>query len=71
MISIHMLKICGNSICKQFSQYSDLRLKMGNSHPNGRKANIVPIHKKVSLLAICGKILLALNLLTFNQQQLI
>ena len=67
MISIRMLKICGNSI------YNPLQLIFRSCIENGKfpskwkKANVVPVHKKdnkqtlknyrpVSLLPICGKI---------------
>ena len=67
MISIRMLKICGNSV------YKPLQLIFRSSTENGKfpsewkKANVVPVHKKgnkqtlknyrlVSLLPICGKI---------------
>ena len=67
MISINMLKICGNSI------YKPLQLNLGSCVENGKfpsewtEANVVPVHKKsnkqtlenhrpVSLLQICGKI---------------
>ena len=37
MIRIRMLKICGSSIYKPLQLFSDLVLKTGNSHLNGKK----------------------------------
>ena len=62
-----MLKLCGDSICKPLELIFKTCYEMVDFHWNGKKANVVPIHKKadkqsiksyrpVSLLPICGKI---------------
>ena len=63
-ISIRMLKICGDSICRPLNIIFKTCLRMGKFPLEWKKANIVPIHKKgdknyrpVSLLPNCGKIL--------------
>ena len=63
-ISIRILKICGNSICRPLNIIFKTCLRMGKFPLEWEKANIVPIHKKgdknyrlVSLLPNCGKIL--------------
>ena len=66
-ISIRMLKICGDSICRPLSIILKTCLRTGIFPLEWKKVNIVPIHKKgdkktvlnyrpVSLLPICGKI---------------
>ena len=67
MISIRILKICGESISKPLELIFKTCLRNGRFPLEWKKANVVPIHKKgdkqtikkyrpVSLLAICGKI---------------
>ena len=67
MISIRMLKLCGNSICKPLRIIFKNCLAKGYFPEMWKKANVIPIHKKndkqsiknyrpVSLLPICGKI---------------
>ena len=67
MISIRMLKLCGDSICKPLELIFKMCLRNGRFPLEWKKANVVPIHKKgdkqtiknyrpVSLLPICGKI---------------
>ena len=67
MISIPMLKLCGDSICKPPVLIFKTCLRNGRFPLKWKKANVVPIHKKgnkqtiknyrpVSLLPICGKI---------------
>ena len=67
MISICMLKICGNSIYKPLQLIFRSCIKNGKFPSQWRKANVVPVHKKgnkqtlenyhpVYLLPICGKI---------------
>ena len=45
-ISIRMLKICGDSICRPLSIIFKTCLRMGIFPLEWKKANIVPIHKK-------------------------
>ena len=67
MISIRILKICGNSIYKPLQLIFRSCIENGKSPSEWKKTNVVPIHKKgnkqtlenyrpVSLLSICGKI---------------
>ena len=64
MISICMLKLCGNSLCQTLEIIFTLN---GRFPLKSKKANAVPIHKKcdkqttenycpISLLLVCGKI---------------
>ena len=66
-ISIRILKICGDSVCRPLNIIFKTCLRTGKFPLEWKKANIVPIHKKgdkqavksyrpVSLLPICGKI---------------
>ena len=67
MISIRMLKICGNSVCKPLQLIFRSCIENGKFPSEWKKVNVVPVHKKgnkktlenyrpVSLLPICGKI---------------
>ena len=67
MISIGMLKRCGDSICKPLELIFKTCLRNGRFPLEWKKANVVPIHKKgdeqtiknyrpVSFLPICWKI---------------
>ena len=67
MISIHMLKICGNSIYKPLQLIFRSCIENGKFPSEWKKANVAPVHKKgnkqtlenyrpVSPLPICGKI---------------
>ena len=64
MLSIRMMKLYGNSICKRLSIISDDCLNEGKSPHEWKRANVVPVHKKgnkqslknyrcISLLPIC------------------
>ena len=66
-ISIRILKICGDSICRPLNIIFKTCLRISKFPLEWKKADIVPIHKKgdkeavknnrpVSLLPICGKI---------------
>ena len=66
-ISIRMLQLCGNSICKPLELIFKQSMESGSFPSERKKGNVVPIHKKddkqclsnyrpVSLLPICGKI---------------
>ena len=66
-ISIRMLKICGNTICKPLELIFKQALTTGVFPSEWKKGNIVPCYRKdykqnfknyrpVSLLPICGKI---------------
>ena len=66
-ISIRMLKICGDSICRFLNIIFKTFFRMGKFPLEWKKTNIVPLHKKgdkqtvinyrpVSHLPICGKI---------------
>ena len=68
MISIRMVKICDDSICKPLKLISQSSLESGKFPSEWKKANMVPIYKKgdkqilenyrpISLLPITGKIL--------------
>ena len=67
MISICMLKLCGEAICRPLFIIFKTCLNTGKFSSEYEKDNVVPIHKKddkqnitnyrpVSLLPICGKI---------------
>ena len=67
MLSIRMIKLCGNSICKPLSIIFKDCLSEGKFPHEWKKANVVPVHKKgnkqslenygpISLLPICSKI---------------
>ena len=67
MISIRMLKLCGEAICRPLNIIFKTCLNTGKFPSEWKKGNVVPIHKKddkrnvknygpVSLLPICGKI---------------
>ena len=67
MLSIRMIKLCGNSICKPLSIIFNDCLNKGKFPHEWKKANVVPVHKKgnkqslknyrpISLLPICSKI---------------
>ena len=64
MLSIRMIKLCGNSICKPLSIIFKDCLSEGKFPHEWKKANVVPVHKKgnkqtlenyrpISLLPIC------------------
>ena len=68
MISIHMIKICGESILKSLELIFKSCLENGKFPNKWKKANVVPVHKinnkqlienyrPISLLPVCGKIL--------------
>ena len=67
MLSIRMIKLCGNSICKPLSIIFKDFLSEGIFPHERKKVNVVPVHKKgnkqslenyrpISLLPICSKI---------------
>ena len=67
MLSIRMIKLCGNSICKPLSIIFNDCLNKGKFPHEWKKANVVPVHNKgnkqslknyrpISLLPICSKI---------------
>ena len=67
MLSIRMIKLCGNSICKPLSIIFKDCLSEGKFPHEWEKANVAPVHKKgnkqrlenyrpISLLPICSKI---------------
>ena len=67
MLSIRMIKLCGNSICKPLSIIFKGCLNEGKSSHEWKKNNVVPVHKKgnkqslenyrpISSLPICSKI---------------
>ena len=68
MVSIHMLKICGDPISKPLELTFKSCIESGKFFIEWKKANVVPVHKKnskqlienyrpIALLPICGKIL--------------
>ena len=67
LLSIHMVKLCGNLICKPPSIVFNDFLNEGTFSHKWEKANVVPVHEKgnkqslknyrpISLLPICSKI---------------
>ena len=46
MLSIRMIKLCGNSICKPLSIIFNDCLKVGKFLSDWKKAHVVPVHKK-------------------------
>ena len=67
MLSIQMIKLCGNSICKPLSIIFNDCLKKRKFPSDWKKAHVVPVRKKrdkqclknyrpISLLPICSKI---------------
>ena len=67
MLSIRMIKLYGNSICKPLSIMFNDCLKEGQFTSDWKKAHVVPVHKKgdkqyltnyrhISLLPVCSKI---------------
>ena len=65
-ISIRMLQLCGNSICKPLELIFQQAMESGSFPSEWKKGNVVPIHKKddkqclknyrpISLLPICEK----------------
>ena len=46
MLSIWMIKLCGNSICKPLSIIFNDCLNKGSFPHKWKKANVVPVHKK-------------------------
>ena len=68
MISIRMIKICGESILKPLELTFKSCLEVGKFPIEWKKANVVPVHQRNSkqlienyrpilLLPVCGKIL--------------
>ena len=66
MLSIRMIKLCGNSICKPLSIIFKACLSEGKFPHEWKKANVAPVYKKgnkqslenyrpISLLPICSK----------------
>ena len=77
MISIRMLKLCGDSISNSLELFFKTCLRNGKSPPEWKKSNVVPIYKKddkqtiknyrpASLLPLCGKIFERLLYDTFS-----
>ena len=48
MISIRILKLCGKSICKPLDLIFQSCIKQGKFPTAWKKANVVPVHKKVN-----------------------
>ena len=48
MLSIRMLKVCGKSICKPLDLIFQYCIKHGEFPTEWKKANVVPVHKKVT-----------------------
>ena len=74
-ISIQMLQLCCNSICKPLELIFQQAVESGSFPSEWKKGNVVPIHKKddkqylknyrpISLLPICGK---TFEKLVFNE----
>ena len=66
-ISMCMLQLCGNSVCKPLELIFKQSMESGSFTPEWKEENVDPIHKKyekqclkdyrpVSLLPICGRI---------------
>ena len=66
-ISVQMLQLRGNSICKPLERIFQQAMESGSFPSEWKKGNVVPIHKKddkqclknrcpISMLPICGKI---------------
>ena len=45
-ISIHMLHLCGNSICKPLKLIFQQAMESGSFPSEWKKGNVVPIHEK-------------------------
>ena len=66
-ISIRMLQLCGNSVCKPLELIFQQAMESGSFQSEWKKGNVVPVYKKdekeclkiiglsISLLPICGK----------------
>ena len=76
MVSIRMIKLCGNSLCKPLAIIFNDCLKEGKFPSNWKKAHVVPVHKNgdkqclknyrpISLLPICSKIFERLQIANF------
>ena len=48
MLSIRMLKLCGKSICKPLDLIFQSCIKHGEFPTEWKKANVAPVHKKVT-----------------------
>ena len=48
MLSIRMLQLCGKSICKLLDLIFQSCIKHGEFATKWKKANVVPVHKKVT-----------------------
>ena len=83
MLSIRLIKLCGNWICKPLSIIISDCLKEGKFLYAWKKANIIPVYKKedkqclknyrlISLLSICSKIIISSEMSTsFTENNLI